>query len=120
MNELWVHRCMIIPATLAPQIRQLASSFGSSAENMWTTTLAPPGETVATHYISTGLIHQSFADMISSSEALQAGCTNIGVTLPIENCQILLSSCDITEDEPFSAMARMGLKIMETQIEGQL
>ena len=113
MSESWVHRCMIIPAVLAPQIRQLAVGFGSSADGMWTTALAPTGETVATHYISTGLIWQSFADMIASAEALRAGCADIGVTLTLQECEALLSACDITEDEPFAVMERLGLTIIE-------
>lgn len=112
MSESWVHRCMIIPASLAPQIRQLAGSFGESADGMWTTALAPSGQTVATHYISSGLIWQSFADMIASPESLKTGCADIGVTLTLQECQSLLSACDITEEEPFSAMARLGLVIL--------
>lgn len=112
MSESWVHRCMIIPAALAPQIRQLASSFGEPANGMWTTALAPTGETVATHYISTGLIWQSFADMIASPEALQVGCADVGVSLTLTKCKSILNACDITEDEPFAAMARLGLVIL--------
>ena len=112
MSESWVHRCMIIPASLAPQIRQIADSFGESASNMWTTALAPIAETVATHYISSGLIWQSFADMIANPEALKLGCENAGVTISLETCQALLAACDISEEEPFTAMARLGLTVL--------
>lgn len=49
----YVHRKMIVPAALAPTVRQLASSFPSTV-GMWTVPLRAVGGTVVTHYISAG------------------------------------------------------------------
>lgn len=112
MKTVWVHRCMIISADIAPKIRALADSFGPAASGMWATPLSATGELPATHYISAGLIDVVFAEMISSPENLQAGCKDAGTTITLAECKSILSQVNIDESEPFPHMETLGLKLI--------
>lgn len=111
-----IHRCMIVTAAVAPQARALADSFGPSASGMWTTALSPTGELPATHYISAGMIGTSFAGLMSSPDALQAGCAAMGITVPLANCKAVLAGADVSEEQPFDAMTRLGLQMVQEAI----
>lgn len=105
----WAFRTMIVPAALAPTCRELAASFPSGA-GMWTTPLSPTGAAPATHYISSGGIWQQFADMLDSPEALAAGAG-----IPLAQAQAILGACDVSEDQPSTAMERLGLAFVQEQ-----
>ena len=102
-------KTMIVAASVAPQCRQLASNFPSGA-GMWVTALSPTGAAPATHYISHGGIWTTFAEMIASPEALSAG-----TGIPVEQAAAILSVCDISDEDGFSAIGRLGLQ-MATRI----
>lgn len=112
-ETIWCHRTMIVPATIAPQVRALVDSFGPAAQGMWTTALSPTGAEPATHYISTGMIDRPFADMMASPHALQSGCAAMGIEVPLSMCEAILGAADVSEEEPFDAMARLGLQLVQ-------
>ena len=97
-----VHRCMIIPAALQAQCQTIPWASG-----MWTTGLSLDGAAPATHYISSGLVDQAFADLLASPEALVAAA---GVTL--EEAQAIVAGMHASEDEPHAAMQAMGLALV--------
>ena len=107
---IWVHRCLIVAASIVAQCRALAASLTPAAADMWTTALSPTGSAPATHYISTGLIDQVMADLLTSPAALAAGT---GCSLA--EAQALISQADVSDEEPFAALARLGLKLVETE-----
>ncbi len=109
---IWTHRCMIVTAAIAPQARALAASFGPAASGMWTKSLSPTGSAPATHFISTGMIDQPFADMMANPDALKAGCAALGIDVSLAVCQTLLAGADVSEDQPFAAMERLGLQVI--------
>lgn len=94
-----VHRCMIIPASLQAQCQTIPDASG-----MWTTGLSLDGAAPATHYISSGLVDQAFADMLTSPIALSE---ELGVTQ--EEAAIITSGILVSNEEPHSAMANIGL-----------
>lgn len=97
-----VHRCMIIPAALQEQCQTIPEASG-----MWTTGLSLDATAPATHYISSGLVDQAFADLLASPEALVAAA---GVTL--EEAQAIVEGMNVSEDQPHAAMDRLLLKLV--------
>lgn len=97
-----VHRCLIIPAALQAQCQTIPEASG-----MWTTGLSLDGVAPATHYISSGLVDQTFADLLASPVALVAA---IDVTL--EEALTLVSTMRTSEGDPHATMAEMGLVLV--------
>lgn len=96
------HRCMIIPAALQAQCQSIPE-----ASEMWTTGLSLDGAEPATHYISSGLVDQSFADLLTSPEALSAGSS-----IPLGEAEYILSVSCIIDGDPHLAMGELGLKLI--------
>lgn len=109
---MWTFKTMIINASIAEQARALAEQLSSSAKGMWTTPLSTTGSFPATHYISTGMIGVEFASMLETAQGLVDGAAQLGVTIDLAAAEYLLSNADISDEEPFVAMERLGLKIV--------
>lgn len=95
---------MILPASIAETARNMAVSIiGESVVDLWTAPLCNAANAI-THYISTGMIAEDFAGLVSDPETLseRAG-------IPLEQAQAILAQADITEETPETAMARLGL-----------
>lgn len=97
-----IHRCMIIPAALQAQCQSIPEASG-----MWTTGLSLDGAAPATHYISSGLVDQAFADLLASPVALVAAA---GVTL--DEAQSIVAGMHASEGDPHAAMQGMGLTLV--------
>ena len=132
-------RTMIIPDAIAATVRALASQFGPSASGMWTTALSPSGELPATHWISTGQVGVEFAAIMPFSHfdrAAELGeepakwvtdaydatafvqlAESAGVKPPpVEQINQIMAMVDVSEQDPFAAMERLGLKLIQTAI----
>jgi hypothetical protein len=104
------HRCLIVPEAFVSLARSLAAGLaGAGGEHMWITPLSATGAAPATHYISSGHIKQEFADMMTSAQAIYEAARD---SVPLATIEAMLASSDISEDEPFSAMDRLGLKMV--------
>lgn len=125
-------RTLIIPAIHTPLARMIAASFGPGGQGMWTTGLSPTGQEPASHYISSGYIPAQFAYMVPCAQwAFQDGAWVVTDTIPGDATAVyqvaqaagidctqsdvdaLFSESDVTEQEPFVAMERMNLKIVQ-------
>lgn len=73
---------------------------------MWTASLSLDGASPATHYISSGMVDQAFADMLASPDALAAA----GVTL--QEAQAIVAGMHVSEGNPHETMAHMGLSLV--------
>jgi len=106
----WTHRALILPDAITPSCRALAAQVlgEAPASGMWITGLSPTGAAPATHWISVGLIWESFAEMLSSPEALSEGA---GIS--IAQAEVILGMADISEDAPADALARLGLQLVQ-------
>ena len=113
---MWTFKTMIINASIAEQARALADQLSPSAQGMWTTPLSATGSYPATHYISTGMIGVEFASMLESAQGLVDGAAQLGVTIDLATAEYLLSNADISDEEPFIAMARLGLKMINNEV----
>jgi len=101
---------MIVPAALAPLARALAEGLaGEAGAGMWQVALAPEGSPEPTHYISTGMIEDQFLSCVTDAGALYAACQAAGASVTQDQCQALVSGSDVSADDPFAAMGRLGL-----------
>ena len=125
-------RTLILPASVAPVGREIASLAGGG-DGWWTTPLSASGKDPATHFISTGLIPTQIAQMLplqtweqndtgawvktastpGQAQAVHGFLQQRGVTFcTLAQIEAMMAAADITEQPPFVAMARFGLKIV--------
>ena len=91
---IYVHRTMIVPATIVEQVRTLASTFPSTT-GMWTVPLRQIGGTEVTHYISAGPVAADMAVLMEDPQAV-ADATGI----PLAQAEGILGQC-IVVDAPW-------------------
>lgn len=104
---------------------------------MWTTPLSATGIEPVSHYISSGYIPEQFAFMVpfqvweqnetsqwvmtnsttGNADAVANAASESGVLCSANDVQDIFDAADVTAQEPFLAMSRMGLKIVNTNIE---
>ena len=131
---MWTHRTIIVPAVFADAARAACAGLaGPGGSGMFTTPLSPTGEAPPTHYISSGLIEDPFADLLplasvsyaedgTPSTSTRPG--NVALTvqmatdagLPITEAEVsaLLAAVDVSDQAAEDALARLGLKIIST------
>lgn len=127
-------RTLILPANVTPLAQEIAATLSSGGAGMWTTGLSATGLPPATHFISTGFIPPEFAHMVpeqfweqdetgawvqTGSEpgnpvAVYEACTAAGMTVTLEQVEAIFAVADVTEQEPFVAMGRLGLVLVST------
>ena len=99
---------------------------------MWTTPLSPTGKAPATHYISTGIIPEEFAYLMPTQyweldeqgnwtktgsdpgdpASVWGNAVQNGVKCTLAQVQAIFAAADVTPQEPFVAMGRLGLTII--------
>ena len=125
-------RTLIVPASQVDLARAIAASFGPGGDGMWTTPLSATGLDPASHYISSGFVPEAFAYMVPlqvweqnedgawvlvSSEpgdpvAVYTAASEAGVICTQAEVDALFAAADVTAQEPFVAMGRLGLAIV--------
>jgi hypothetical protein len=129
-----IFRTLILPADVTPLAQEIASALSAGGANMWVTGLSPTGAEPATHFISTGFIPPEFAHMVPEQfweqdeegawvqtgstpgdpVAVYEACTAAGMTVTLEEIEAVYAVADVTEQEPFVAMGRMGLVLVQS------
>lgn len=127
-----IFRTLIVTSETAELARAIAASFGPGGVGMWTTPLSSTGSEPTTHYISSGFIPAEFAFMVPYQEwqlneegswqlintepgdpvAVFNAATETGVDCTQEQIDAIYNSADVTSQEPFVAMNRLGLSIV--------
>jgi hypothetical protein len=130
MTDLF--RTLLVAAQDADLARQIAAGFGPGGEGMFTTPLSADGTDPATHYISTGYIPAEFVSLAPNTTweqdedgqwvqtahypgdaaTVYAYATQAGVSCTLEDVEGVFSRADVSEQEPFVAMGRMGVQIV--------
>lgn len=112
----WVHRCMIVPTEHAELARALCAALaGDGGSGMFTTALSATGQDPATHYISSGLIEQSFADLLplgstpGQPDVVHSLALQSGMSVSIDDITRLLAAVDVSEQAPAEALERLAL-----------
>lgn len=130
MSYPYTHRVIIVPAEFQQLAQGLceAAAEGDAGKGMFTTGLSPTGELPATHYISSGPIAAEFGDLLPLTTfdedgvpttrpgdvaTVEAIASQAGIDLPAGTIAALFNAIDVTEQEPFAAMARLGLQIVQ-------
>ena len=128
---------LIITAADAPLARAIAASFGSGGMGMFTTPLSASGLDPATHYISSGYIPSEFVSLAPSTTWAQdeegnwivvdhypgdaatvfAYATQAGIDCALEDVEGVFARSDCSPQEPFVAMSRLGLSIVNPPME---
>ena len=112
----YVHRCMIVPAAQAPLARELVVTLaGAPAANMFTTGLSASGDIPFTHYVSTGMIEEQFAQVLADPALMAMLCVSVGRQITELECTALLTACDVSTEEPHVALARLGLSMLTAE-----
>lgn len=126
-------RTLIVPTANVELARAIAASFGTGGVGMWTTPLSPTGAEPATHFISTGGIPAEFAFLVSCQTwaqgedgawvmtgetpgdpvAVYGLAVEAGIPCTQDDVDDLFDAADVTEQEPFVAMARLGVQIVQ-------
>ena len=133
MNE-WSFRTLVTTAATTPLARDIAATLSpSGGQNMWLTGLSATGNAPATHYVSTGLISPEFAMLVpeqvweqdANGDWVQTGsspgdpvlcyqmCVAGGLTVTQAQVNAVYAAADVTQQEPFTAFARLGLKMVQ-------
>jgi hypothetical protein len=130
MSDLF--RTLIVPAEHVELARSIAAAFGPGGVGMWTTGLSADGKEPATHYISSGYIPAEFVSLApcttykvdekgetvvdshfaGSPETVAQYGKQLGLEVPLKAIQAVFDAADASDQEPFAAMARAGLKIV--------
>lgn len=110
----YIHRCLIVPAILAPTVRVMCASLaGPPGGGMFTTGLSTTGAEPATHFISSGQIEDTFGAVLADPQVMFAACQASGITeATLDGCRALLAASDVSEDDPFVALERLGLRLI--------
>ena len=131
-----IFRTLALPATVTPLAQEIAATLSPGGIGMWITGLSPTGAEPATHFISTGFIPPEFAYMVPEQfweqdengawvqtgstpgdpVAVYEACTAAGMTVTLEEIEAVYAVADVTEQEPFTAMGRMGLVLVSEPI----
>ena len=128
---------LIIQAQDAPLAREIAAAFGPGGIGMFTTPLSASGLDPASHYISSGYIPQEFVSLAPSTTWTQdedgqwiatdhypgdaatvyAYASQAGIQCSLADVEGVFSRSDCSAQEPFVAMGRMGLMIVNPPME---
>ena len=110
----WTHRTIIVPDAVVIAARMACEALaGAGGSGMYSVPLSPTGELPATHWISSGLIEQDFADLLANPDALAAVATQAG--LDAAPLVAIIAASDITDDPADVALARLGLQMCQQE-----
>ena len=132
----YTHRTIICPAAFQQLAQGLceAAAEGDAGKGMFTTGLSETGTEPATHYISSGQIYESLADLLplttvayeeedaaettrpGNVAAVESIAAQAGFTLPPGTIAALFDAIDVTELGPWAAMARLDLRIVVQEL----
>lgn len=123
----YVNRCLIAPAAYTPLARALCNGLapGDSGSGMLATPLSINGALPATHFISAGMIEDAFSALLPLTAFDGEGNATTAPGQPetivalakgavtLAQAKALMAAIDVTEQEPFAALDRLGLKLVQ-------
>ena len=130
-------RTMICPADHIALARSICATLAPSGGfAMFGVGLSATGAGPATHYVSTGHIDEAFANLMPLTEWTQnadgewgfivwskgepevvvALCAEAGFQTTQAEVEALFAASDVTEQEPFTAFARLGLVMVQDPV----
>ena len=129
---IYTNLTIILPAAAQALAQGLCvAAAGEAGAGMFTTGLSPTGEAPATHFISSGAVEAKFADILPigtvttvdevTTVERSAGdlaavvqlAADAGVAVDMDTVGGLFAALDVTAQDPFAAMERLGLRLLE-------
>lgn len=116
---VWTHRNIIVPASIADKARELGAALTPAAAGLFETPLSESGALPASHFISSGMVDTALVPLLSDASALYAACVvgaagqGIALTAAEEDASALVDESDVSEGDPFEAMARLALRLIK-------
>lgn len=114
------HRSIIQIAAQAPRSRdlcaQLAGQPGAGMFKRGCVAEDAPEGAAPTHYISAGMIEDTFAAVLADPAVMHGACQAAGISITLAECTALLAAADISEEPPFDALARVGLRLIAEEL----
>lgn len=135
MNDVFM--TLIIPTTHVELARTIAATLESGGLGMFTTPLSPTGGDPITHYISTGYVPGTWHPIVPMKEwtmnmdgqwelvntttgdipRLLELCAEKELVVSQEEVDALFTAADITAQDPFVAMQRLGIMLITPSVE---
>ena len=125
----YTFRTFIVPESVAKTARDMCADIaGPDGDGMFTTELSATGSAPATHFVSSGPISDEMAALLPLTTVNPDGSTTTapgdpayvvelaaqaGITVTVEQVAGLLAAVDVSDQAPFDAMARLGLKLVQ-------
>lgn len=129
-----LHRTIIVPKAKQALSQSLCAGLaGNAGAGMFVVGLSATGNAPATHFISSGLISDDMAYLLPCTsvstdeepvvatdpghpELVPALAAKAGITTTKAQITALYSAIDVSDQEPFAAMARLGLQIVRVPL----
>jgi len=131
-----VDRCIIIPASAQANAQKLCAGLSpNGGQGMFVVGLSASGNAPATHYISAGPISSDMAALLPCKsvttdaqgnqqitttpghpELVPALAAKAGITVTRAQIDALYAAIDVSDQEPFAALARLGLKMVQVPL----
>jgi len=132
MTSIYTNLTIILPAAAQALAQGLCvAASGEAGAGMFTTGLSATGEAPATHFISSGAVEAKFADILplgtvttvdevttvertsGDLAAVVQLAAGAGVAVDLATVGGLFAALDVTAQDPFAAMERLGLRPLE-------
>jgi len=132
MTSIYTNLTIILPAAAQALAQGLCvAASGEAGAGMFTTGLSATGEAPATHFISSGAVEAKFADILplgtvttvdevttvertsGDLAAVVQLAADAGVAVDLATVGGLFAALDVTAQDPFAAMERLGLRPLE-------
>lgn len=130
---IYTNLTIILPAAAQALAQGLCvAAAGEAGAGMFVTGLSATGEAPATHFISSGAVEAKFADILpigtvtmvdevtkvertsGDLAAVVQLAADAGVVVDMDTVGDLFAALDVTPQEPFIAMERLGLRLLES------
>ena len=131
-----LHRTIIVPKAKQALSQSLCAGLSpNGGQGMFIVGLSASGNAPATHYISSGPISDEMAALLPCKsvttdaqgnqqttttpgmpEAVPALAAKAGITATKTQINALYAAIDVSDQEPFAALARLGLKMVQVPL----
>jgi hypothetical protein len=115
----YVFGTFIVTQGVRTALRDLSTHLDHfETDGMYVTGLSATGIAPATHFISSGMVPLKYAQCMANPTKMftdaSAAYAADQVAFPYTQLQVTnnLALCDVSQDNPFAAMARMGLQMV--------
>ena len=132
-----IMRSMVIPDAYRTLANSIADMFAGSPQNMWNFPLSATGQAPATHWIAAGPVPNEYEVMApwqvwdvdqdgewvmtdsypGQPDQVWAACqaADPPVVCTLQDVQDLFTVADVTDEDPWTSMARLGLQPVYTE-----